>query len=467
MSIQWMKGGLYMQKNTKNLFLSLLALMLIVSGILMTNPRTSYAATSTYKTTAALNVRIGPNASTTKVTTLKKNTVVTKVKASGSWWQIRYNTSKVGWVNKKYLKAVKTVTATAPAKKTYFYVTETTGLTMRKTASPSGAKSGVTVPYGAKLTVKKIAANGWLYVTYNKKTGWISGDDAYGFKSTTSFNYTAKATSKIQYVTVNELMNVRRLPNTSSPKLGSISKKFTAVILRTSNNNWAEIQFSKTQKGWISLNTRSTVVTTKKTVQVSDPVDDVLAGYKIVLDAGHGGTDPGAVGKDLKGKKVTEAELTLASAKAIQEAIEKVGGSVSMTRSTTAALNSNKTKDLAARAAASAKVGANAFISIHYNSASSSAEGLEALYYQTSSKEFATIIQKNIMKSVNQKYKNVRDRGTKYQNVMVLRENTVFATLIELGFVSNAKELSRVNTDEYRQTIAEGVVNGLIEYYKK
>ena len=71
------------------------------------------------------------------------------------------------------------------------------------------------------------------------------------------------------------------------------------------------------------------------------------------------------------------------------------------------------------------------------------------------------------MKSVNQKYKNVRDRGTKYQNVMVLRENTVFATLIELGFVSNAKELSRVNTDEYRQTIAEGVVNGLIEYYKK
>ncbi|WP_010303535.1 SH3 domain-containing protein [Kurthia senegalensis] len=83
-----------MQKNTKNLFLSLLALMLIVSGILMTNPRTSHAATATYKTTASLNVRIGPSASTAKVSTLKKNTVVTKVKASGSWWQIRYNTSK-------------------------------------------------------------------------------------------------------------------------------------------------------------------------------------------------------------------------------------------------------------------------------------------------------------------------------------------------------------------------------------
>ncbi|WP_010303537.1 SH3 domain-containing protein [Kurthia senegalensis] len=40
---------------------------------------------------------------------------------------------------------------------------------MRKTASPSGVKSGITVPYGAKLTVKKVAANGWLYVTYNKK----------------------------------------------------------------------------------------------------------------------------------------------------------------------------------------------------------------------------------------------------------------------------------------------------------
>ena len=455
-----------MNKKLSKIMLFMIAAMLVISTVMISNPGTSHAATTTYKTTDSLNVRIGPGVKYSKVKTLKKGAIVTKVKTKGNWWQVKYTASKTGWVNAKYLKAVKTVTATTPAKKTYYYVTEPTGLNMRASYTVSSKKVGVTIPYGAKVTIKKTAKNGWIQVTYSGKTGWINADERYGFKSTTNISFTASAPSQIKYVLVHDDMNVRSLPSTVAPKLGTVSTNYSARILRVSDSNWAEIQYSDSQKGWISLKTSDTTVTTEKPDQVSKPVNGSLAGIKVVVDAGHGGGDPGAGGKDLSGKYVSESTLTLASAKALKAQIESVGGTVYMTREGTGALSSNKTTDLGLRAKLAAKKGANAFISLHYNSAAaSSAAGIETLYYQSTSKEFANTIHKNMAEAIKEEYPTMKDRGLKYQNVMVLRENSVFATLVELGFVSNPSELSRINTDAYRAVVAEGITNGIIEYY--
>jgi N-acetylmuramoyl-L-alanine amidase len=454
-----------MGKNLSKFMLFLIAGVLVISTIVFSNPGASSAATTTYKTTDSLNVRIGPGVKYSKVATLKKGTVVTKVKSSGNWMQVKYNTSKVGWVNAKYLKAVTTVTATAPAKTTYYYVTEPTGLNLRASYSTSAAKLGVTVPYGTKVKIKKVAKNGWIQVTYSGKTGWMSADEVYGFKSTTNITFTAAAPAETTYVLVHDDMNVRSLPSTVAPKLGTVTTGYVAKILRISSSNWAEVQYSDSQKGWISLKTSDTSTTTEEPEEVSAPVEGSLAGLKIVVDAGHGGTDPGAVGKDLNGNTINEATLALKSAQVLKAKIESVGGTVYMTRSGTGALSSNKTTDLGLRAKEAAKRGANAFISIHYNSATSTAQGVETLYYQSTSKAFAQTIHENMVEAIQEEYPSVKDRKTKYQNVMVLRENSVFATLVELGFMSNPTELSRVNTDKYRQTVAEGITNGIIEFY--
>ncbi|WP_010288078.1 N-acetylmuramoyl-L-alanine amidase [Kurthia massiliensis] len=454
-----------MGKNLSKFMLFMIAGVLAISTIIFSNPGTSSAASTTYKTTDSLNVRIGPGVKYSKVATLKKGTVVTKVKSSGNWMQVKYNTSKVGWVNAKYLKAVTTVTATAPAKTTYYYVTEPTGLNMRASYSVTAKKVGVTVPYGAKVKIKKVAKNGWIQVTYGGKTGWISADEVYGFKSTTNITFTASAPSELTYVLVHDDMNVRSLPSTVAPKLGTVTEGYAARILRVSNTNWAEVQYSDSQKGWISLKTSDTSTTTEEPQQVSEPVSASLSGIKIVVDAGHGGSDPGAVGKDLNGNKISEATLALKSAQVLKAKIESLGGTVYMTRSGSGALSSNKKTDLGLRAKEAAKKGANAFISIHYNSAVSTAQGVETLYYQSTSKKFANTIHENMIDAIQEEYPSVKDRKLKYQNVMVLRENSVFATLVELGFMSNPTELSRVNTDKYRQTVAEGITNGIIEFY--
>ena len=455
-----------MSKNLSKVMLFMIAAMLVISTVIISNPGTSHAATTTYKTTDSLNVRIGPGVKYSKIATLKKGAIVTKVSTKGNWWKVKYTASKTGWVNGKYLKAVSTVTATTPSKTTYYYITESTGLNMRASYSVSSKKVGVTIPYGAKVKIKKTAKNGWIQVTYGGKTGWINADERYGFKSTSNITYTASEPTELQYVLVHDDMNVRSLPSTAAPKLGTVTTDYAARILRVSNSNWAEIQYSDSQKGWISLRTSDTTVTNKKPDQISKPVNGSLTGIKVVVDAGHGGGDPGAGGKDLNGKFITEASLTLQSGKALKEQIEAVGGTVYMTREGSGALSSNKTTDLGLRAKYAAKKGANAFISLHYNSAAaSSANGIETLYYQSTSKEFANTIHKNMMESIKEEYPSMKDRGLKYQNVMVLRENSVFATLVELGFVSNPTELSRINTDEYRAVVAEGITNGIIEYY--
>ncbi|GED19175.1 SH3 domain-containing protein [Kurthia gibsonii] len=427
------------------------------------------SATSTqYKVNAAsLNARSGPSTNYKTVFTLKKNAVVTKQATSGTWFKIKYG-SKTGYVSSKYLTAIKsseTSTSSTPAKTTYFYVTEQTGLSLRSGAGVNYKSLGVTVPFEAKVKILKENKNNWIQVTYKGKTGWINAHTAYGFKSTTSFAFTSVKVTKTTYLVMKgNSLNVRKMPNVAAPKVASIGIGFTGKVLRTSNNNWVEIEYSNNKRGWVSANTDLSILT-DKIDQVGNPSSQPLRGLKFVIDAGHGGNDSGAVGTDLNGKRVTEAELTLKSAKAVQAKIESLGGTVFMTRTGTGALSSDKVTDLGLRAKAAAKYGANAFISLHYNSATPAAEGIETLYYKADSKEFASTIHKNVMEALKEEYNGIKDRGPKFQNVMVLRENTVFATLVELGFISNKTELTRMNTDKYRATIAEGIANGVLEYY--
>lgn len=175
----------------------------------------------------------------------------------------------------------------------------------------------------------------------------------------------------------------------------------------------------------------------------------------IVIDAGHGGRDPGAVNKN-KYEKVA----ALAIAKKVGAKLKEKGCSVKYTR------NCDKFVTLAERCKFSNDYIADAFISIHLNSAANKeATGIETWRYTnvgTKTKELAKEVQTQLIAATG-----ARDRGVKTSTTFyVLKHTKAPAILIEAGFISNDDEAKLLFASKYQdkiaQAIADGVLNALV-----
>ena len=213
------------------------------------------------------------------------------------------------------------------------------------------------------------------------------------------------------------------------------------------------------------------VVAPKKIGSASRGNYDVL--NKIVyLDAGHGGYDPGA-----SYFGISEKSLTLAIQSRVKAKLEAEGYQVVTTRT------SDTYVDLADRSRAANASESDIFVSIHINaSGSSAAQGIETYYYQpyaeypsrinatyhanptrlSMSDTLANAIQSSLINATG-----AQNQGVKRQTFAVLRETTAPAVLLELGFLSNPQEATRLNTSAYQETLANAIVAGIKSYYEK
>ena len=171
----------------------------------------------------------------------------------------------------------------------------------------------------------------------------------------------------------------------------------------------------------------------------------------IVLDAGHGGADSGAIHA---GRLEKDDNLDLALA--VQRRLEEMEQNVVMTRSTDIFL------PLVERSAISNRANADLFVSIHRNAAESpSANGVENFVYLNPTPretEYAQIVLDEIVKAGVQ-----RDRGVKRGNFAVLRNTNAPAMLLEMGFITNERDnqLFDENFNAYADAIARGIVRAL------
>lgn len=155
---------------------------------------------------------------------------------------------------------------------------------------------------------------------------------------------------------------------------------------------------------------------------------------KLCIDAGHGGSDSGAVG--INGRM--EKSDNLRYAKAIQAEMTKRGHTVLMTRA------GDTYPSLNARADAANNWGADGFISCHRNSFDSSANGGEVLYGPNASKTSIKLAE-----AINSKMNaavGFKNRGAKRQAATVLQRTKMPAVTIEAGFVSNAEDNSKFDS---------------------
>ncbi|MBU5468691.1 N-acetylmuramoyl-L-alanine amidase [Virgibacillus sp. MSJ-26] len=180
--------------------------------------------------------------------------------------------------------------------------------------------------------------------------------------------------------------------------------------------------------------------------------DETLSGYHVVIDPGHGGKDSGAVNQE-----AIEKELTLSTAKKVEKQLREKGASVTLTRTDDTYISLDE------RIRISHSTDTDAFISLHYNTFEDPpARGIHTFYNDgDKNQKFADSIQTSLIN-----HTNLSDRGTKQANFKVLRENKQLALLIELGFISNPEEQKLIQTDNYQEKAAKGIVSGLEEYLK-
>ncbi|OUC12235.1 MAG: hypothetical protein B0A82_23570 [Alkalinema sp. CACIAM 70d] len=173
----------------------------------------------------------------------------------------------------------------------------------------------------------------------------------------------------------------------------------------------------------------------------------------VVIDPGHGGPDPGAVG--IGG--IQEKEIVLDIGRQVAGILQQQGVSAVLTRQDDIDL------DLQPRVDIAEQVRATVFVSIHANAISMSRPDISGLetYYYDSGLGLAQSIHRSVMDATG-----VRDRGVRKARFYVIRKTTMPSVLVETGFVTGQEDASRLATPGYRRQMAEGIARGILLYIR-
>jgi N-acetylmuramoyl-L-alanine amidase len=190
-----------------------------------------------------------------------------------------------------------------------------------------------------------------------------------------------------------------------------------------------------------------------KLAPVAAAVRDVsLRRRTIVLDPGHGGDDPGAVGRG----SLPEKTLTLMTAQDCAALLRRAGATVYLTRDEDRRSNLRDVVSFANRS------GADIFICIHYNSSDNSrVAGSETYYYNLNSRALAETMHEAIIRSIKEK-----DRGLHRAGFYTVRFTQMPGVLVEPVYLSNDKEYDLAGSSAFRQKLAAGLVKGVKEYFR-
>lgn len=176
----------------------------------------------------------------------------------------------------------------------------------------------------------------------------------------------------------------------------------------------------------------------------------------VVIDPGHGGPDPGAIGRG----GLRETNIVLPIGIEVAKILEQQGVQTVLTR------QDERDLDLAPRVAIAERANADVFVSIHANAINLSRPDINGLetYYAPGSTRGATLartIHNSILQSLN-----VRDRGVRSARFYVIRRTSMPATLVETGFVTGAEDAPKLASPAFRSQMATAIARGILLYLK-
>lgn len=182
-----------------------------------------------------------------------------------------------------------------------------------------------------------------------------------------------------------------------------------------------------------------------------------LGGLKekcIVIDAGHGGADPGTIGPS----GVQEDDLNLKVATFLQDALENQGAEVIMTRSDENAIADTKKEDMAERRRIIEDSGSDIVISIHMNHFDDPSVSGPLVLYMTGSVQGEKLAG-SIIGSIDNVIST--DGKTRAEgNLLILKSGNQPCVLVECGYLSNASEEASLQREDYQKKIADAICEG-------
>ena len=179
--------------------------------------------------------------------------------------------------------------------------------------------------------------------------------------------------------------------------------------------------------------------------------------FTVVIDPGHGGPDPGAIG--IGGIK--ETDVVLEVSKIVEKLLTDKGVKVRLTRKNEVDL------DLSQRVAFANKIDADIFVSIHANASRGKRRdinGLETFYFKGWR---GRLLAKRIQKQILRVSPGSPDRGVKQGRFYVIKNTNMPAALVEIGFLTGRLDARRLEKNSHRKRLAYAIAKGIIEYLSK
>ncbi|MGE8206125.1 SH3 domain-containing protein [Heyndrickxia sp. NPDC080065] len=399
-----------------------------------------------------LNVRSSPNLSSTIIEKLNTGDQVQILEETGEWIKVSSG-NQVGWVSRQYVDTPKnnaTVQSLkTPESKTQLYgKIKVSQLNVRNKPTLDG-KIIASLNDGQVFEILS-ESNNWVNIKLgNHSNGWIAGWFVEKTSQGPNANNEDDFTKHDEIIILNDGTNFRSQPSIHSAILARGNSGDTYPIIER-KNDWYKIQLANGSYAYVaSWIVKSTLVTnSNKKVDTQKGIE----GKIIIIDPGHGGRDSGTIGF----LGTLEKNITLKTAKILYEKLLNAGANVLLTR------KDDNYISLPSRVNISQMNQADAFISLHYDSNNDqSVTGHTSYYYHS--------IHKKLAQDINQEISSVtdiNDRGVRFGDFHVLRENNQPAVLLELGYLSNPLQEAAINSRQYQELISTGIFNGLSEYFE-
>ena len=189
--------------------------------------------------------------------------------------------------------------------------------------------------------------------------------------------------------------------------------------------------------------------------------------YTVVIDAGHGGIDPGKIGTN----GIYEMDINLVIAYKLSDILEENQVRVIMTRRDNNGLykdsdENKKMSDMNKRIEIINSSEGDVVVSIHQNSyTSSEAKGAQVFYFEESEKgeRLAKSIQRELLKMYESNIRQEKSDG----DYFILRKSDIPAVIVECGFLSNEEEAKLLSQGDYQMKIATSIADGVMRYLKE
>ncbi|KAI7265877.1 hypothetical protein KC345_g8374 [Hortaea werneckii] len=325
----------------------------------------------------------------------------------------------------------------------------------------SGALVTVTGEQHGWLKVRAGSVSGWVAGYYLKRTsGGTNGGTSTGTSSAASGSVKTSTVSSGPATVTATSLRIRGGPGTRYEVVGSLQTGDSVTVLLR-QDGWSRIRTAGGAAGWVSTaylsagNVQNTG-TASSNAQSGSVVrkSGSIRGKLIVVDPGHGGSDPGMLGTTYG---TMEKDLTLQTSLYLRDYLTAKGAQVEITRT-----REDQKPSLSRRVQIGQQSGADAFVSIHYNSSPKKVSGTLTFFYsETDDLRLARAIEARLEAGTG-----LKSNGLSFGNYHILRENPLPAALIELGFLSTPADESIVRRTAYQRKAAQAIAEGLAEYFR-